>query len=862
MGGRGVKEKQHGSANDVVKATYHDTKTGNVFEKVSDHRMNDGMNEWNLRKASLTRGIVSTSSTSVVGRTRVIDAINATNLTTVDVSTDAPNTFGMSNDQTGIPTVSNKHVMNEVLTSYANKLSLTSLTKANLRKLDANVPNDADYNVWLPLASVHEGVGSVLRDGPWMIRGIPAPKRVVNRMEKGKGGSSRVDDEGESHKTTPSIGKKNVSTSCNGTFSLSNSLEALNVENPVIEEVETGNKNSTSCVQEEGKRSTPQVEKINSFEKQLLEEKCMLMDDDGKPLEKATVGLNDMLVIAIPKLEGSSYTKEIIRVDYEGNLLDVMTVIFLATNEIIALKILRLATHTAEGWETKGFSGRWFLKCEMEYKSVVKSNSNTLVSNVFSALEKDNGKLMDDLVDDTRKNVRKANSSNKNVVFSPETKLHYFDRDDMEFDDMEHGVEEAEQRNASSDDGLSDEGKSSMKAEDWARVKKYDYAVKRYVKPTYILVGRPHESGNLLTLALLIPGQAVLREVLDEFLCEDAHIKSNGTNWYVKPTYILVGRPHESGDDDAITFVSVSLMMASKSGPYLDGAAPRTWCLQSWRVGYPFIRIDTRKFEPLYIQLILIYNLNTPCILRTLMLDALTDVSMKIVNIFSASVAELTHVPSRTRGLRACYIFYMSKSKAHLDDIGLHVWRKEDENSQDQINGVLRSHIQRIILAMSIRKMESLDDDDDLVFFFWGKGFPRMVSLDDDDDDDLVFFNSLALEPSDYEAWCDGDHTIRIAILTTLEWVNSEYGTGQNGPLANPVRVGKGAFQVRVLLVSWSQYHLHFRALGLIHKRPPTRTKTRTKEGDMIHLYARKEPRPAVAFDRVEAADLNNPGFH
>ncbi|GJT48401.1 hypothetical protein Tco_0974558 [Tanacetum coccineum] len=36
-----------------------------------------------------------------------------------------------------------------VPSSYANKLSLTSLTKANLRKLEANVPNDADYDVWL-----------------------------------------------------------------------------------------------------------------------------------------------------------------------------------------------------------------------------------------------------------------------------------------------------------------------------------------------------------------------------------------------------------------------------------------------------------------------------------------------------------------------------------------------------------------------------------------------------------------------------------------------------------------------------------------------------------------------------------------
>ncbi|GJS18623.1 hypothetical protein Tco_0413095, partial [Tanacetum coccineum] len=55
-------------------------------------------------------------------------------------------------------------------TRRANKLSPTPLTKAKLQKLETNVPNDANYDVWLPLASVHEfssseGVDSVLRDG-------------------------------------------------------------------------------------------------------------------------------------------------------------------------------------------------------------------------------------------------------------------------------------------------------------------------------------------------------------------------------------------------------------------------------------------------------------------------------------------------------------------------------------------------------------------------------------------------------------------------------------------------------------------------------------------------------------------------
>ncbi|GJX41561.1 hypothetical protein Tco_0256551 [Tanacetum coccineum] len=61
---------------------------------------------------------------------------------------------------------------------------------------------------------------------------------------------------------------------------------ALNVENPVIEEVITGDKAITSGTQEEGKSSTRLVERINVFEKEMLEGKPVLVDDYGKPLEK------------------------------------------------------------------------------------------------------------------------------------------------------------------------------------------------------------------------------------------------------------------------------------------------------------------------------------------------------------------------------------------------------------------------------------------------------------------------------------------------------------------------------------------------------------------------------------------------
>ncbi|GJX15672.1 hypothetical protein Tco_0216504 [Tanacetum coccineum] len=47
-------------------------------------------------------------------------------------------------------------VVKEIPSSYANKLSPTSLTKADLQKLDANLPNNYDYNNWLPLVKFHD----------------------------------------------------------------------------------------------------------------------------------------------------------------------------------------------------------------------------------------------------------------------------------------------------------------------------------------------------------------------------------------------------------------------------------------------------------------------------------------------------------------------------------------------------------------------------------------------------------------------------------------------------------------------------------------------------------------------------------
>nr|GEY41178.1 hypothetical protein [Tanacetum cinerariifolium] len=173
------------------------------------------------------------------------DATASVNVSTTDNETTADQDVAMTKNpiQLGTYHVGNTPVY-VVPPLYATKLRLTSLTMANLRKLKANVPNDVDYDVWLPLDSVHEERSSYARIlieievcndfSDNLVMDVPkfegtkytketirveyewkpprcstclifghslddfqkAPKRVVNKMDKGKGGSSRADDEG------------------------------------------------------------------------------------------------------------------------------------------------------------------------------------------------------------------------------------------------------------------------------------------------------------------------------------------------------------------------------------------------------------------------------------------------------------------------------------------------------------------------------------------------------------------------------------------------------------------------------------------------------------------------------------------
>nr|GFA98731.1 hypothetical protein [Tanacetum cinerariifolium] len=136
-------------------------------------------------------------------------------------------------------------LVNEFPTSNTTKVSPTSKIIANIRILKANVPNDADYDIWLPLTSVHE---------------------VNDRMKNSLYGYARVLIE---------------INACNN---FSDNLVIAVPDREGNRYTGIDNKASMSSMQEEGQRSTSLIEKINSFEKQLLEGKCVLIGDDGKPL--------------------------------------------------------------------------------------------------------------------------------------------------------------------------------------------------------------------------------------------------------------------------------------------------------------------------------------------------------------------------------------------------------------------------------------------------------------------------------------------------------------------------------------------------------------------------------------------------
>ncbi|GJU13002.1 zinc knuckle CX2CX4HX4C containing protein [Tanacetum coccineum] len=159
-----------------------------------------------------------------------------------------------------------------MLDSYMNSMCLESWGRSSYARIliEIDACNDFNDNLVIPMPN---------------LKGTRYMKETIHveyewkPARYSKGGSSGADAKGF-------VKVKKKKPGGNSNFSLSNSFEALNVENVISEEVEMDNKASTSDVQEEGQSSTPLVEMINMFEKQLLEKECVLVDDDGKPLKK------------------------------------------------------------------------------------------------------------------------------------------------------------------------------------------------------------------------------------------------------------------------------------------------------------------------------------------------------------------------------------------------------------------------------------------------------------------------------------------------------------------------------------------------------------------------------------------------
>ncbi|GJW03140.1 hypothetical protein Tco_1561996 [Tanacetum coccineum] len=163
--------------------------------------------------------------------------------------------------------------------------------------------------------------------------------------------------------------------------------------------------------------------------------------------------LVDSLVVAIPFQNWSGHFMETIDIGYECQ-----------PPRCSAVRKLRLLLRLENR-----MMGLWSVNGKASTSQPKENKEAASQSNVFSALEKDNGNPMDDLVDETRKKVevppkktprktgiwsgRKVESPKRNVVFSSETNVHYFDRDDMEFDDMGQAAEGWKHENAYIDNG-------------------------------------------------------------------------------------------------------------------------------------------------------------------------------------------------------------------------------------------------------------------------------------------------------------------------------------------------------------------------------------------------------------------------
>ncbi|GJW17682.1 RNA-directed DNA polymerase [Tanacetum coccineum] len=151
--------------------------------------------------------------------------------------------------------------------------------------------------------------------------------RVEYKMAKGKGGSSKADDDGF-------IKVKKKKLCGDGTFSLSNSFEALNVENPVIKELLDGKcvlvdddgklRETVECSGDQGRED--EVEYVENEMASYLALRPSRVEYDTKSLSsyarvmielRADVELKENIVVVMPKINEEEFHTFNMHVEYE-----------------------------------------------------------------------------------------------------------------------------------------------------------------------------------------------------------------------------------------------------------------------------------------------------------------------------------------------------------------------------------------------------------------------------------------------------------------------------------------------------------------------------------------------------------------
>nr|GEU65978.1 hypothetical protein [Tanacetum cinerariifolium] len=157
------------------------------------------------------------------------------------------------------------------------------------------------------------------------------------------------------------------------------------------------------------------------------------------------------LVISVPKAVGNGVTPHTIKVEYEWKPPKCNTcMVFGHDDAQCPIKHAMADVRKLEGTSNDGFQ----TVQRKDFRGPLGSKKGTIMRNLWTTWLTIHGRIWRLLP--RRLRIwpgRKADSPKRNVVFSPEAHIHYFDRDDMDFDDMGQAAEEVEHRNAYSENG-------------------------------------------------------------------------------------------------------------------------------------------------------------------------------------------------------------------------------------------------------------------------------------------------------------------------------------------------------------------------------------------------------------------------